>query len=404
MGRRYGDARRGDRVRSAAEPDFSIVIPYQDRLDNVRVVLESIADQTLPASRFEVVMGVLEYEPEFVRMCTEFSDRIQIVSVLVAEAWNLPRARNLAIRQASGRVLVFLDADMALPPNFLVNLRERHFAHGQRACVVGKMVGYDAVRLSDVDHVDVLPYEHYRPLLAEMERTDGGGADARWTPEYAGPFSMFPWAFARGGLLSVPRATVVENDLYFDENFLGWGAEDQEWALRVALTGTPILLGEDVYGLHLPHLRSDAENGLTAWPNNRYYLGKWPRRELEVAMTVGGWENAYEVMAEVDGDVERCAGDASTLVVVRGTMDGSAAVAVGVVADRETLTPRPEVLARFDPRGPLDVVPLIGLALPWADKEIDECHVLAPALRLGDRYRAAVLREADRVAYKVITG
>jgi hypothetical protein len=104
---------------------------------------------------------------------------------------------------------------------------------------------------------------------------------------------------------------------------------------------------------------------------------------------------------EVERDIERCAGEESTLVVVRGTIEGCAAIAVGVVADRATHTP--ETVDLFDARGPLEVLPLAGLALPWEDKEIDECHVLAPAQRLGDRYRRAVLREADRVAYKVIT-
>jgi glycosyltransferase involved in cell wall biosynthesis len=401
MGSRQAGTRRRDRVRSAAEPDFSIVIPYKDRLHNARVVLSAIADQTLPASRFEVVLGVLEYDPEFARMCAEFTDRVDIVSVLVDEEWNLSRARNLAIRQCRGRVLVFLDADMALPPGFLANLYDRHFAHGQNACVVGKMIGYDEVRLSDVDSAEALPYAHYRPRLAELDRTPGGGDDARWTPEFAGPVAMFPWAYVRGGLLSIPRATVLEHDLHFDEGFLGWGPEDQEWALRVTLTGTPILLGQDVYGLHLPHLRSDADNGATAWPNNRYYLGKWPRRELEVALAVGGWENAYRAVPEFERDLARCVGEESTLVVVRGTIEGCAAIAVGVVADRETHTP--EAVDLFDPLGPLEVLPLAGLALPWEDKEIDECHVLAPALRLGDRYRGAILREADRVAYKVIT-
>jgi hypothetical protein len=380
-----------------------VVIPYKARLDNVRVVLASLADQTVGASRFEVVLGVMEYAPEFVRMCAEFSGRLDIVSVLVDEDWNLSRARNVAIRQARGRVLVFLDADMALPPGFLANLHDRHFAHGQNVCVAGKMIGYDAVRESDVDVVEVRPYEHYRPLLAELERTEGGGDDVRWTRKFAGPFGRFPWAFARGGLLAIPRATVLEHDLHFDENFIGWGAEDQEWALRVAMTGTPILLGQDVYGLHLPHLREVTANGATAWPNNRYYLRKWPRRELEVALGLGGLVHAHEILPDVERDIDRCAGEGATLAVVRGMIDGATAIAVGVVVDRATLSPVADVAAMFDAPGRLEVLPLAGFSLPWEDKEVDECVVLAPALRLSPSYREAVLREAERVAHKVAT-
>lgn len=390
-------------VRARSEPDFSVVIPYKARLDNVRVVLASLADQTVAASRFEVVLGVMEYEPEFVRMCAEFSGRLDIVSVLVDEDWNLSRARNVAIRQARGRVLVFLDADMALPPGFLANLHNRHFAHGQNVCVAGKMIGYDAIRASDVDVVEARPYEYYRPLLAELERTEGGGADVRWTPEYAGPFSRFPWAFARGGLLAIPRATVLDHDLLFDENFIGWGAEDQEWALRVAMTGTPIMLGQDVYGLHLPHLRAAAANGATAWSNNRYYLRKWARRELEVALGLGGLVKAHKILPEVERDIARCAGEGATLAIARGTIEGATAIAVGVVVDRATLSPSAEVTAMFDAPDRLEVLPLAGFSLPWEDDEVDKCVVLAPALRLAPAYREVVLREAERVAYQVVT-
>jgi hypothetical protein len=77
---------------------FSIVIPYKQRLDNLRLVLASLAEQTLDSSRFEVLIGAMEYSPEFVAVCREFTDRLALTAVLSAEEWNLCHARNLAIR------------------------------------------------------------------------------------------------------------------------------------------------------------------------------------------------------------------------------------------------------------------------------------------------------------------
>jgi hypothetical protein len=86
---------------------------------------------------------------------------------------------------------------------------------------------------------------------------------------------------------------------------------------------------------------------------------------------------------------------------VLGTGNGRGVLVVGAADDRGTGTPGPQAAALFDARSPLTVLPLAGLALPYEDGEIDECHVLAPVAGLNARLRDAVLREAERVAVKV---
>ena len=55
---------------------FSVVIPYRRREDNIRVVFESLAEQTMDRSRFEVIVGAIEYSAEFMRICQEFTSRL----------------------------------------------------------------------------------------------------------------------------------------------------------------------------------------------------------------------------------------------------------------------------------------------------------------------------------------
>jgi hypothetical protein len=307
------------------------------------------------------------------------------------------------MRQARGQVTLILDADMVLPTRFLDNLYERHYAHGQNVCVVGQMIGYDDVVETDVEHVDLAPFNHYREVLAELEARDHVVMDDRWNADNTAAFHRFPWVYARGGLVSAPTATIRRHDLTYDEGFQGWGPEDQEWALRVALTGTPIVLGEEVYGLHLPHLRSVQDNGRTAQRNNRYYLAKWPRLELELALSFG-WQETARVLPDVRRELEAAAagfGPRHTLGTVRGTANGRSLVVVGAAVDPTTRTAAPDVAALFDTHAELTVLPLAGFALPHPDGDADECHVLPPVARLSPRYREAVLREADRVAVKV---
>jgi glycosyltransferase involved in cell wall biosynthesis len=386
-----------------AEVVFSVVIPYRQRLRNVRVALAALADQSFGGG-FEVVVGALEYCGEFVAACRGLAGRLSVVSVLVDGEWNTSRARNIAIRQASGRVVVFLDADMVVPPTFLQNLYERYYAHGQNVCVVGQMVGYDGVARRDIDVAEVVSYRRCREILAGLEA--GAGApveDKRWKPEYRQVVRRFPWAMVRTALVAVPRTLIEEHDLMFDEGFRGWGAEDQEWAFRVSRTGTPLLFQPDVYGLHLPHTRNINANGVAAWANNRYYVRKWPRLDLELALAFG-WLQAAEVYPEVQRELAEVAGgNGYTLGVVRGTAGGRDILLIGATLDAQSKVTGAEVEASFDRWSPREVYPLAGFGLPYEDRSVAECRILPPVMRLSERYREAILREAERVADKLVT-
>ncbi|MER6018249.1 glycosyltransferase family 2 protein [Streptomyces anulatus] len=394
---------------------FSIVIPYKQRLDNIRAVFTSLAEQTLDPSGFEVVVGSMEYDPRFVALCAEFTDRLRIVSVLTADEWNTSQARNLGIRNATGQVVVVLDADVALAPTALRNLWERYYQHGQNVCVQGQVLGYDAVLDDDITEVESQPFDAYRAGLADLDAVDRAQCDPRWSAEYAAAFARFPWAFVRTGLMALPTATIRRHGLLLDEGFRGWGAEDQEWGLRISRTGTPILLGQGVHGVHLPHRRDFTAQDRSATRTNRYYLAKWPRTELELALAFGGWLEAERLYDDVGRQLAE-AGNGRRLGVVRGTVGGARVLAVGALLDA---TPRsgpqagpeevfrvadPEVEALFGAAGTAhcEVLPLAGFALPYDADSIDTCHLLAPVSRLSEPYRKAVRQEAERVSRELV--
>ncbi|MGW0836123.1 glycosyltransferase family A protein [Streptomyces prunicolor] len=383
--------------------EFSIVIPYKQRRDNLKITLETLTTQTADDIPFEVVVGVMEYAVEYVELCREFADRLRIVSVLADEEWSQSTARNLALTQACGRVVVFLDADMAVPREFLRNLRDRHFAHGQNVCVVGQAVGYEDVIDTDAGADDLLPHQQYRDFLAELESGDTVPAmDERWTPEFAPVVQRCPWALVRSGLVALPRTLIEQHRLYFDEGFRGWGPEDQEWGLRISLTGTPILFQQDVYAVHMPHPRDTAANGRTAWLNNRYYLRKWPRRELELALSFG-WTKTAHIYADVEADLSRAAGSegALSIGVVRARVDGRDTLLVGAPLDARSL-PDIATAALLDVGSTPEVFPLAGFGLPYEDSSVEECRVLAPISLLREEYRTAIIREARRAAKNVV--
>ncbi|MEJ3744808.1 glycosyltransferase [Actinomycetes bacterium KLBMP 9797] len=376
---------------------FSIVVPYKSRAGTLRLVLASLAEQTMDRAEFEVIVGAMEYAPEYLELCREFTDRLDIVSVLAAEEWNVGRARNHAIRHASGEVLMTLDADVALPPDALRDAYDRYFAHGQNVCVVGQVVGYETAMHQHAPTAELLAWSHYRDALAELAAEDGDW-DYRWSAKYASALARFPWAFVGTGLAAVPVRSVRQHDLMFDENFRGWGPEDQEWAFRISRAGIPILHASTLFGLHLPHPRDITRNDAAAWANNRYYLGKWPRLDLELALAFG-WLRADQYYPEVARELADAAGEPHRrLAVVRGPVRGRDTLVVGALVDAATRVVEAPVAGWFDAGSRPAVLPLAGFSLPYPDRTVGEVRVLPAVAALGPRYREAILREAKRVS------
>jgi glycosyltransferase involved in cell wall biosynthesis len=374
---------------------LSVCVPYKARLDNLAIALEALARQTMSAADFEVIIGAMEYSTELIDLCAGFRDRLNLVTVCSSREFHIPRARNLAMRNATGEVVVQIDADTMLAPEALQRLYDYCFAFGQRVCAVGQVVGYDNNEDGDIDAVELRPYDEHLAALSEMPAAPGWPADPRFQVEH-----NIPWAFAWTGLIALPAAAVASDRLYFDESFRGWGNDDLEWGYRVCASGIPIVLRPDVYGLHLPHRRDATANSLTAKANADRFLRKWPRRDVELVCLAGDtranlqWPSYLASLAR--------ASDAAAFGVAVGTADGGTALLVGVPLDDAGHPVGREHLARFDVRAGVTILPLTGFALPFEPGEVASCRVGPRIQRLPAGYRDAVLAEAARVARRVI--
>src|SRR5215469_12131792 len=313
--------------------------------------------------------------------------------------WNVCRARNLAMRQVTGQIIVILDADMAIPPRLLERLRSEYFTQGREICVLGRAAGYDdMLSKGDIPSASTLPSGHYREVLSELERNGGVVEDRR--DDLKDP--ALPWTLVWGGLVALPAALVARHDLTFDERFTGWGAEDQELGYRIQAAGIPIELARDIYGLHLPHERDIAFQDQFSEVNERYFLRKWPSLDVETWRRFS-WHEANFIYRDIEAEATQCAGGPGRVLgVARGTVNSNDVLVVGAVLDEQHKPIGPQVPAIFAGQSPAEILPLAGFALPYRDGEFSECHVMSPALCLSRRYRQAVLAEAARVADHVV--
>ncbi len=118
---------------------LSVVIPTYNRAEVIRVCLASLAAQTFPQDRFEVLVvddGSTDETPEVVRT---FESHVPVRALRLESNLGRAAARNRGIQQARGDVVVFVDSDVFPVPGFLEAHAEIH-ARSDRAVGRGPLL------------------------------------------------------------------------------------------------------------------------------------------------------------------------------------------------------------------------------------------------------------------------
>jgi glycosyltransferase involved in cell wall biosynthesis len=193
------------------------------------------------------------------------------------QGYRVSRSKNNAIRCATGTLLVFIDGDIIVPPEFLRMHREahtrsrllvcnprrwvvdppaltRHFAEG--AGHEGDDPVTDAistiVELARRDARTLLGALQTAPDILDLDRQENLRA-LRET-----------WMLLIGFSFSAENRTEVR----FDEKFTGWGPEDRELALRLmSKHGYQVELRSEIIVYHLEHC-STGRDPFATFPNS----------------------------------------------------------------------------------------------------------------------------------------
>jgi len=122
----------------------------------------------------------------------------------------LAAARNTGIKNATGNILIFLDADMELPPSFV----EEHWKIHRNSRVVGVLSAIIAPKNQ--------PQTKYQRYLYESRR-----GTLNYDPAEPLPFKAFLF-----NCTSVKKSALAEAGL-FDDRITRYGGEDTEFAYRL---------------------------------------------------------------------------------------------------------------------------------------------------------------------------
>lgn len=223
--------------------DVSVVLTAYNQSSLLRIALDLLARQDF-TGLWELLVcddGSDEDTLKVVKEAFEHSD------VPVRYVWqkrrndHRTRSRNNALRCADGKVIIFLDGDMAVSDDFV---RAHFAAHTEEQTVVCGTRRW--LFLSDI------PEEHCIPFVAQALLKGELSSDSLYSDQ---------WFQERYTDLGVPSLACVganfsftqaSDPILFDEQFLGWGAEDQEIASRLAYRHNyKIQFCPSISGLHL---------------------------------------------------------------------------------------------------------------------------------------------------------
>ncbi len=211
----------------------TLVIPTYNRAERLRALLECVARQESDSLARVVVCddGSSDHTRDVV---AAFEERLSLRYEHQEDlGFRAGQARNMGVRAAVGDVVIFVDDDVLLRPDFVERHLQAHRAQ-DRPCVV---LGF---RHRTEGFAGTIPsWEE----IVSAERDDRVG-DLRGAEVHDHPH---PWIFVYSCNFSIRLGPEV----YFDEGFEGWGMEDTELGYRLHRAGYRIVAEPDARVLHV---------------------------------------------------------------------------------------------------------------------------------------------------------
>ncbi len=219
---------------SPAKPiETSVLVTTFRRPRHLALVLESIALQRNVPRDFEIIVADDGSDDETASVVTTFAAHADVPVRFTSQphdGFRLAKVRNNAARLARGRYLVFIDGDCVLPPGHLA-------AHSRRRRPGMAILGFCA-RMSEQDSRHLMPENlavaNLAGMISPSEARLLGRRHRRalWHALVRHPDKPR----LAGGDFGVWRSD-FEAVNGFDEQFVGWGQEDDDLGLRLRAAG-----------------------------------------------------------------------------------------------------------------------------------------------------------------------
>lgn len=309
------------------EIEVSIIIPSYNKYPLNLFTLYSLEKQHFDLSKVEVLLLDDASTDQTSELVENYHPPYHFHYLRSKTNNGRAKVRNIGIQRARGKVIIFLDAEMFVEPNFIQNHYQYH--QNKNNLIVTGAMSYHALyscvfpsfqpeqvqeikeRIKDdpklssrfLDYQDSLSTPF--PLLENKDFDDGSYKTlsfekSSWFSfilEQYGPnlsgFS-FPWMAFLTGNVSLRKA-FLDKVGGFDEDFVGYGYEDWELGYRLYEAGAKYLTSDKVISYHQEHPIS-SDNWQEAIENYYLFLTKHPDIDvLLLAIELSQLVNLYEM-------------------------------------------------------------------------------------------------------------
>jgi glycosyltransferase involved in cell wall biosynthesis len=268
--------------------ECTVIVPTYKRPALLRLTLDSLSRQTVPARRFEVVVVDDEQSDGTRATVDDFGRRFNTRYLsLPDEGFWVSRARNAGIRAAAGKVCVFVDSGVILHSGCLAAHLRCHAEAAQPVAAIGYVYAYNT---DGRDAEQILAAFDFDDPDATIEgfRQAGRWPDVRegFYARYTDDFADLPAPWLVYWTVNASARTAQLREIgMFDEAFRTWGGEDLDLGYRLCRAGARITLCREATALHLPHAKSFDDNMRSVATNYRYMESKYGGPVFELLAT-----------------------------------------------------------------------------------------------------------------------
>ncbi|MEM9068811.1 MAG: polysaccharide deacetylase family protein [Myxococcota bacterium] len=307
---------------------ISVVVPAYERAEILAEVVTRLASQSYPEDRYEVLVIDDGSESDLRPIFAEMPSNVRLFQPKGRDdTFRAGQARQYGANHASFPILAFLDADVAVEPDFLWHLDWIHRREAD-AVVLGYLSGYN---LHDLG---------FRHTLGGLDGTII--PDRSREPTFRGCLDNLdwletPWELCYTGNLSLPKALLDRIDGFADV-FQGWGLEDVDLGVRLHEAGARWVVSRWAVGFHLSDPDEDA-------PRN-------PFRKCEpIRADFAGFEANLALLETRHGDSSLKAFAARSRSDIEETCGRPNTVGIEMGGQRRYRSPYDKLLHRVHPGG-----------------------------------------------------